>query len=122
MLSPKAMKRVTPRSSGVSATEKVHAACRPCASLAVQTTGVAPVLNLAPEAGAHVVETGSVPPSVVGGVKVTSRPPPGTPGKVTSAGQVIVGASTGGGMTGLWPQPLTAARAMTTHVGSRRST
>ena len=38
----------------------------PAASVAVQATGVTPGWNSEPDAGAHDVWTGSVPPSVVG--------------------------------------------------------
>jgi hypothetical protein len=43
-------------------TVNVHCAVRELASVAVHDTVVAPVENVAPDAGVHVVDTGCAPP------------------------------------------------------------
>ena len=61
------MNRVTESCGGrVTVTVKAQAACSPAASAAVQLTAVTPGRNTEPDAGAHDVWTGAVPPCAVG--------------------------------------------------------
>lgn len=65
-LSPKAMKRVALRTSGVTLTEKAQAAWRPRASVTTQPTGVVPERKREPEAGVQVTASGRMPPVAAG--------------------------------------------------------
>src|SRR3954470_22921881 len=120
-LSPNAMNRVTSITTGVSVIENAQLAWRPCPSMTVHATGLCPIVKTAPDAGVHDTVSGTVPPRVVGAGNDTSRPPPEAPWTVMSPGQAIAGASGGGGITGLCPQPATSIAA-TTHAGTRVST
>ena len=66
-LSPKATKRVYETTgTGATAIANAHAADRCRLSTAVHVTRVVPTGNAEPDAGAHVVDTGGVPPDATG--------------------------------------------------------
>jgi hypothetical protein len=90
MLSPKARKRVF-WSFGASAMRTVnpHAAVLPCASTAVQVTGVAaPAGNGDPDGGEQPTVTGGAPPTALGTWYVTVTGPSFGEVRLMSAGQL----------------------------------